>query len=164
MDKFPTRELHMTRILILFCFGMLAPAFADTVCRDASRLPAEDCASNQSDALIETRAEDNSELRDDRYAAIAYSFDGTGRYGIAWNFRTLREAQTASLRMCGYPRCRAEVWTKNGCAALAVVVNDLRQAAYSWDSNRWEAEARSLNLCESIGLGACKIQAWVCNG
>ncbi len=52
------------------------------------------------------------------FGAIAYS-TSTRAQGIAYNYATRADAETAAIGYCGKPDCFAVAWFQNACGAIA---------------------------------------------
>ena len=92
----------------------------------------------------------------DSYVAIAYSPD-TGIFGWANNASTRAAAESAAMAYCaqyGGTDCQIAVWTKNGCAALAVDA-DSWNGGYAATSAAAEAQALSENGGGTIEVSKC---------
>lgn len=93
----------------------------------------------------------------DNWGAIAYS-ESTGRYGYVYDFASQAEAINAAVEKCRTQDCRAVVWFKNSCAALAKGGTNY---GYSIGETRAVAESKALAECRKRG-GSCRIIQWVC--
>jgi hypothetical protein len=81
------------------------------------------------------------------YAAIAFS-QKTGKYGYAWNYRSLGAAQRAALSRC--PEADAEVvaWVNFGWAVLVISEDGASGYATSYGEGSTSGDAYRLALRE----------------
>lgn len=90
-----------------------------------------------------------------KYAAIAYS-EQTGRYGYAYGYNALQNAEDDAIANCDAPDAEVVTWVENGWVALAL--GDDGAYGYSWSTQSLaDAEAVALQNCP--GNNAC-IAAW----
>lgn len=101
--------------------------------------------------------------RSKNYASIAYS-TSTGAMGWAKNYATRRAAERRATQECesysGSGDCRAVVWVRNACAALATARN--RSYGWAWNTNRYKARRRALHECGKRGR-FCKVRRVICS-
>lgn len=104
-----------------------------------------------------------SAQRRDNYGAIAYSRE-TRANGTSWNFATRAAAERAAVRECenysGSGDCRAVIWFRNACGALAV--GDNGALGWAWNRDRSPAEREAVRQCAVYGGGGCKVVRWTC--
>ncbi len=97
------------------------------------------------------------------YGAVAYS-TSTGATGWSRHYATRSAAERRAKRECerysGSGDCRAVVWVRNACAALATASN--RAYGWAWNTNRYTARRRALYQCRLRGR-RCKIRHVVCS-
>lgn len=93
----------------------------------------------------------------DNWGAIAYS-ESTGRYGYVYDFASQADAINSAVTRCGVRDCRAVVWFKNSCAALAKGGTNY---GYGIGATRALAESTALAECRKRG-GGCRVIQWVC--
>jgi hypothetical protein len=93
----------------------------------------------------------------DNWGAIAYS-ESTGRHGYVYDYPTQADAINSAVERCRARDCRAVVWFRNSCAALAKGGTNY---GYSIGDTRAVAESKALAECRKRG-GGCRILQWVC--
>jgi serine/threonine protein kinase, bacterial len=93
----------------------------------------------------------------DNWGAIAYS-ESTGRYGYVYDYPSQAAAINSAVERCKAQDCRAVVWFKNSCAALAKGGTNY---GYSIGDTRADVEAKALAECRKRG-GGCRVIQWVC--
>ena len=96
-----------------------------------------------------------------RFAAIAYS-PNTGRFGYAYGFGSLREAENDALRRCGAADARIVAWVQNGWVALAL--GNSSAYGFAWSTRSLaDAERMALQNCAAYDCNPY-IAAWVASG
>jgi hypothetical protein len=93
-----------------------------------------------------------------KYAAIAYN-PYEDRVGYSYGYRTLFAAKDNALLKCGYD-CEIKVWTKNGCAALAVGYSG---RGWSRGRNKYQAKQGAMRHCQSY-TSNCRVRSYACSG
>jgi uncharacterized caspase-like protein len=93
------------------------------------------------------------------YGAIAYS-RSTGVHGFSYDHASQGTAEEAAVAKCAEhaPDCKALVWFRDGCGALA---EGKRSYASAWENSRKGAELFALEEC-SRRTTDCQIKRWVC--
>jgi hypothetical protein len=99
------------------------------------------------------------------YGAIAYS-PTTKRWGVSYGKDAQNYAARDATRRCGGQDCAPVVWTRSGCAAVAV---DDESTAVFWGINTTKkgAAENAMTACAKAGVGTdaaeCQPVAWVCS-
>lgn len=108
--------------------------------------------------LEETRRRGATE----HYAAIAYS-ESTGRYGFAFGYGALAEAQETARTRCEAADAQLVCWAKNGWYCALAVGAD---GAFGYGSGPTAARARAVALgnCQKHTTTACRIAVCVYSG
>jgi serine/threonine-protein kinase len=98
-------------------------------------------------------------LAEDYFGAIAYS-PRTGADGWAKDHPSRRAAERAALSGCREHAedCRAVVWFKNGCGALAI---SAKVYGWGWGTTQALADAEAMRACGKHASG-CKVKRQVC--
>jgi serine/threonine-protein kinase len=93
------------------------------------------------------------------YGAIAYS-QSKGAHGWAKDYQSREGAEKAALVSCAKfaADCKAVLWFKNGCGALAT---GPKGAGWAWDQAQAAADQGALNACAKHS-SACTVKRRVC--
>lgn len=98
-------------------------------------------------------------------ASIAFSQEPGGgwRFGTAYNYETVYEAEETALKHCSKSgtRCTSISQFNNACAALAVQRSN-NGWSVSTNVNAAQAEKKALKRCQTMGL-RCKIVTSFCD-
>ena len=93
------------------------------------------------------------------YGAIAFS-DQSGRFGWAADRATQPDAERAAVAHCGAADCRAIVWTRDSCAAIARGADRLVYYSHG-TTDKDAAFARAVGECSQRTTG-CEGLAFTC--
>jgi hypothetical protein len=95
------------------------------------------------------------------FGAIAYSAR-SGANGWAKDHASRTAAERAALKECSKHAkdCRAVVWFRNGCGALAVGAK-AHITGYGWGTTQALADAEALKACAKHAAG-CEVKHKVC--
>jgi uncharacterized protein DUF4189 len=98
-------------------------------------------------------------LAADYFGAIAYS-TGTRAHGWAKDHRSRDAAEKAALSGCAKHAqdCKAVLWFKNACGALAT---GPQGAGWAWNTAQAAADQAALNACAQHSK-ACTVKRRVC--
>jgi hypothetical protein len=98
------------------------------------------------------------------FGAIAYD-EGNGRYGLAWNKPTQKQASDAAMKDCGSDKCKLIQVPGGKCAALATSADEKEKNVWgvSIRDGKSEAELATMQNCQKRTKGQCKIQSSECN-
>jgi serine/threonine-protein kinase len=98
-------------------------------------------------------------LAQDYYGAIAYS-DGSKAHGWANDYPSRAAAEKAALTICRKHAedCRAALWFRNGCGALAIGANG---PGWAWGETQAVAEKEAVKLCTQKST-TCSIERSIC--
>ena len=94
------------------------------------------------------------------YGAIAFS-QSSKAYGHSWNYQTRWDAEQRAINECstrGYG-CKAVMWFRNACGALALAPRGGYGAA--WDTNKYVAQQKAMTECYNHN-NSCYIQLSFC--
>jgi hypothetical protein len=91
------------------------------------------------------------------WGAISYS-DSTGRWGTSYDYRRESIAINAAVESCGVEDCKAVIWFRNSCGALAK-----GNGGKGWASHprKHVAQNRAIAECRKRASG-CRVIAWSC--
>jgi hypothetical protein len=105
-------------------------------------------------ALVPTAA-----FPQDYFGAIAYSSQ-TGAHGWAKDYPSRDAAQRAALSICRKHAsdCRAVLWFRNACGALARGPNG---PGWAWAESQVAADKQAMELCAKHSTG-CSVTRSVC--
>jgi hypothetical protein len=98
-------------------------------------------------------------LAADYFGAIAYS-PRSGADGWAKDHPSRKAAETAALSACNKHAkdCRAVLWFKNGCGAIAV---SAKAYGWGWGTTQGLADTEAIKACSKHAKG-CKVTRQVC--
>lgn len=96
---------------------------------------------------------------DDSYGAIAFS-PSTGAFGKSMGRPDQATAESFAVWNCGEWDCKAVVWVRNACAALAVGLGN--GYGWAWDVVPVNAEMRALAEC-GARAGDCVVVSTICS-
>lgn len=96
----------------------------------------------------------------ERFAALAWGFDGSGHATYSWyaNAASLAEAENGALAQCaasGFAECQLGPSVANGTLAVAVAKDGRLHA--EWGEDAGQAKRKALRLCRKSGKG-CEIE------
>jgi hypothetical protein len=98
-------------------------------------------------------------LAQEYFGAIAYS-DGSKAHGWANDYPSRAAAEKAALANCSKHAvdCRAVLWFRNGCGALATGIEG---PGWAWGDTQAVAEEKAVQLCMQKSA-TCSIARSVC--
>jgi hypothetical protein len=96
----------------------------------------------------------------EHYGAIAYS-DHTRSHGWSKDYPSRAAAEKAAIAGCAKHAddCRAVLWFKNGCGALAT--GPRSGVGWDWADDQAAADRRAISIC-SQQSSACTVKQRVC--
>jgi hypothetical protein len=96
--------------------------------------------------------------------AIAYD-EGNGRYGVAWNKPTQKQASDAAMKDCGSDKCKLVPVPGGKCAALATSADEKEKNVWgvSIRDGKSESELAAMQNCQKRTSGQCKLRDSECN-
>ena len=98
------------------------------------------------------------------HAAGALAIGKCAAYGYAYDYPSVKEAETAARAKCSDRTCNQVVATQKGCVAFAVDGrNPCGPNGYANAPRLGVAQNTALKHCYKYGGKDCMIRAWICD-
>lgn len=96
------------------------------------------------------------------YGVISYS-PSTKTGGVSWGEPNLSDSTDKANRYCAQADCKAAVWVRGGCAAIAGSDENTKFITWAYHYTKSQAIRAAIRSCNGLSGSQCHSIAWVCS-